>query len=82
MSKIPEIAVYEQVYEYFLINELFDENRHGFLRNHSTSTALQHILDKWMNSLEIGHLSAALFLDLSAGFYVVNIDVLLSLIHI
>ena len=82
ISKIAEKAVYEQVYEYFLENKLFSENHHGFLRNHSTATALQHIVDIWIQSIECKKLSAALFLDLSAGFDVVNINLLLKKLKI
>ena len=78
VSKTVEKAVYEQVYKYFLQNNLFNENHHGFLRNHSTATALQHIIDLWVKSLDCGKLSAALFLDLSAGFDVVNIGLLVK----
>ena len=40
VSKIAEKAVYDQVYDYFEKNELLNDNHHGFLRNHSTSTAV------------------------------------------
>ena len=78
VSKLVEKAVYEQVYKYFSVNKIFNEFHHGFLHNHSTATALQHIIDIWVKSLELGKLAAALFLDLSAGFDVVNFKILLK----
>ena len=57
---------------------MIHENHHGFLQGCSTSTALQQIVDFWMKSLDKGKLSAALFLDLSAGFDVVNHSILLD----
>ena len=43
VSKLPEKAVYKQVYTYFLENNLIHPDHHGFLAHHSTATALQQI---------------------------------------
>ena len=77
VSKLVERAVYDQLYEYLDSNGLIHPNHHGFLKHSSTSSALQHILDIWLQHLDKGKLSAALFLDLSAGFDVINHQVLL-----
>ena len=78
ISKLPERAIYNQVYSYLSTNNLIHENHHGFLQGCSTSTGQQQIVDFWMKSLDKGKLSAALFLDLSAGFDVVNHSILLD----
>ena len=78
VSKIPEKAVYEQVYSYLLENNLLHENHHGFLKHHSTATALQQIIDLWLKAAENVQLSAALFMDLSAGFDVISHRILLE----
>ena len=65
------------MYDYLQSNNLVHQNHHGFLKGCSTSTALQHMLDIWLQHLDKGKLTSALFLDLSAGFDVVNHDILL-----
>ena len=63
--------------EYLERNHLIHQNHHGFLRHHSTSSALQHLLDTWLKHLDKGKLCAATFLDLSAGFDVIDLRLLL-----
>ena len=77
VSKLVEKAVYDQMYDYLQSNDLIHTNHHDFLKGCSTSTALQHMLDIWLQHLDKGKLTSALFLDLSAGFDVVNHDILL-----
>ena len=77
VSKLAERAVYDQMYDYLYSNDLIHPNHYGFLRGSSTSTALQHMFDIWLKHLDKGHLAAALFLDLSAGFDVINHRILL-----
>ena len=78
ISKITERAVHSQVYEYFEKSSLFHPNHHGFLRNHSTTTAIQQIFDFWMKAIDEGKFTGSLLLDLSAGFDVIDFDLLLS----
>ena len=77
VSKLAERAAYDQLYDYLLSNNLIHPNHHGFLKCSSTSSALQHVIDIWLQQLDKGKLSSALFLDLSAGFDVINHDILL-----
>ena len=71
-SKLAERAVHDQLFNYLYRNNLIHPNHHGFLRNCSTATALQQMLDVWLQSLDDNKIVAALFLDLSAGFDVIN----------
>ena len=57
---------------------IFHPNHHGFLKNHSTTTALQQIFDFWMKGLDEGKFVGSLLLDLSAGFDVIDFDILLE----
>ena len=59
-------------------NNLIHPNHHGFLSNHSTATALLHLYDLWIQAIDSGQFSAALLLDLSAGFDVVSHPILLD----
>ena len=78
VSKLAEAAVYEQVEEHFSTNNLWHPNHHGFKANHSTSTAISQIYDFWIKSAENKELTAALLLDLSAAFDVVDHQILLE----
>ena len=78
VSKLTERAVHSQVYKYFEDLSLFHPNHHGFLRNHSTTTAIQQIFDFWMKSIDEGKFTGSLLLDLSAGFDVIDFDLLLG----
>ena len=78
VSKLAEKAVYDQLYDYLQSNDLIHPNHHGFLKCSSTSTALQHIHDIWLQHMDKGKLASALFLDLSAGFDVINHRILLQ----
>ena len=77
VSKLAEMAVHDQLYHYLESHDLIHENHHGFLKNCSTATALQHLHDTWLQHLDKGKLSAAIFLDLSAGFDVIDLPLLL-----
>ena len=78
VSKLVEKAVHNQVYEYLSINGLIHPDHHGFLRNHSTATALQQLVDTWLRAADNGKLSATILLDLRAGFDVINHDILIQ----
>ena len=78
VSKLVEAAIYMQVEEYFLKNNLWHPNHHGFKANHSTMTAISQIYDLWINAAESKQLTAALLLDLSAAFDVIDHSLLLK----
>ena len=78
ISKIVEAAVHEQVSEHFGTNKLWHPNHHGFKSNHSTITALSQLCDLWIKAAEDRKLTAALLLDLSAAFDVINHSILLE----
>ena len=77
LSKIFEYAIFDQLIEHFLNNNLFHPNHHGFLPHHNTSTALAQMVDLWLKAAEDQELSATLLLDLSAAFDLVDHSVLL-----
>ena len=78
VSKLTERAVHDQVYDYLVLNDLLHPDHHGFIKHHSTSTALQQLVDLWLNAVDQDKLSAAVLLDLSAGFDVIDHDTLLK----
>ena len=78
LGKIIEYVVHDQVYSHFKDNKLFHGNHHGFLGHHSTATALIQLFDIWLTAAENKELSAALLLDLSAAFDIVDHRILLQ----
>ena len=67
-----EYAIFDKVFHHFITNDLFHPNLHGGLPNHSTVTALIHLYDLWLNAAENQEINAALLLDLSAAFDLVD----------
>ena len=78
ISKLVEAAVYQQVEDYFLKNNLWHPNHHGFKANHSTITAISQIYDLWICASESKELTAAILLDLSAAFDLIDHSILLK----
>lgn len=78
MSKIFERIIYDQIFEYFTDNGLFASNQYGFRRAHSTELAASEILDRVINSLDVGKLSVAIYLDLSKAFDTLDHNILIS----
>lgn len=58
--------------EYFNANQLFTSAQHAYRRGHSTSTALAHMTDEWLTSLDENKLVGAVLLDLTAAFDVID----------
>ena len=71
VSKLVEKAVHIQLYRYLSDNDLIHQDHHGFIKYHSTATAIQQMIDIWLKAAEEGKLIAALLLDLKAGFDVI-----------
>ena len=59
LSKVLEKIVYEQLYEYFHVNKLFNENLHGYRKYRSTQTALLQLYDRWVQAASDGKLNGA-----------------------
>ena len=78
ISKLTEYAVLEQIIEHFQVNGLFHPNHHGFLPSRNTTTALLQIYDIWLTAAEDRELNAALFIDLSAAFDIVEHKILID----
>ena len=78
VCQICEKTIYDQVFNHFIINHLFHPNNHGFRPNHSTVTALIQLQDLWLKAAEKKEISAALLLDLSAAFDLVDHQILIG----
>ena len=73
-----EYAVYVQVIEHFTKHKLFHDNHPGSLAGHSAATALIQLVDMWLDAAESTELSAALLLNQSAAYDLVDHLILLQ----
>ena len=78
LGKIVEYVIHDQVYQHFKDQQLFHTNHHGFLSNHSTASALIQLHDMLLSAAENKEFTAALLLDLSAAFDIVDHGILLE----
>ena len=68
LSKILEKAIFSQLAQYLEENRIIHPNLHGSRPNHSTSTALIQLYDKWVEEMEDGKMVGVLICDQSAAF--------------
>ena len=78
ISKLVEFAIFDQLFQHFLENDLLHPNHHGFLPLHNTSTAIIQMFDTWLEAAESKELSGALLLDLSSAFDLVDHSILMK----
>lgn len=72
IEKILESVVREQIIEHFAEKYLVLNEQCEFGSKHSCETAIQHVLQKWKSSLEIGENLIAVFLDFCRAFQTVD----------
>ena len=68
VGKLVEYAVFFQIVEHFVENNLFHPNHHGSIADHSTATAVIQLFDIWLEAAEKQQLSAVCLLDQSAAY--------------
>ena len=72
ISKILERAVHQQQYEFLSANELLTPNQFAFRPQLSTVTALAHLTDNILQSLDKGGFTRGVFFDLLKAFDTVD----------
>ena len=78
ISKILERHIAFHLRQFLEANLLLHESQSGFRADHSCETALLHIVDKWISSINNHESVASIFLDLSKAFDLVNHSILLQ----
>ena len=73
-----ERVVFNQMVSYITDNSLIHPNHHAFRTGHNTTTALLHMYDVWLDSLEKGEMAGVCFLDMSAAFDIVDHPLLME----
>jgi hypothetical protein len=77
-SKLVEMAVTKQIIEYMMNTGQMTPNQHAYREGHSTTTAIGHLLDTWIEAAECGEHSGVMYADMSCAFDLVDPDILES----
>ena len=78
VSKLIEKAVFTQLNEYLVKNELHEVFQSAYKSFHSTETSLLRVQNDMLQSLDKKELVILVLLDLSAAFDIIGHDILLS----
>ena len=78
VSKVFEKALYGQLYDYFVVNNLLSQNQFGFRQFHSTASALLDSTNEWFINMDRGQFNIAVFLDLQKAFDTINHNILIK----
>ena len=77
-SKFFEKVIYNRLVEFVEMNEIFYLRQFGFRKNHSTSHALIHLLNKISSAIDQRETTVGIFLDLSKTFDTIDHDILFT----
>ena len=72
-----ERVIFDQLYAYFVSNELFCNSQYGFKKKHSTGLAALELIDKIIFDLDKGTVPINIYLDLSKVFDTLDHSILL-----
>lgn len=78
IEKILELSVYDQVVDYFQVNNLFIGNQSGFRKKHSCETAVQLTITKWKQIIDEDNYIVAVFVDLKRAFETIDREILIN----
>ena len=78
ISKVIEKIVYNQLYDYFVKNNLIYDSQYGFRQLHSTELAALEITDRLTQNMDRGDISITIYLDLSKAFDTLNHEILIN----
>ena len=82
ISKVVERVVFSQMMEYLNTNGLLHPSSHAYRSGHNTATALITMYDSWTRSSDAGLSTAAIVLDMSAAFDIIDRKLLLKKLNL
>ena len=77
ISKVYETVIFDQLTEYFTINNLFSSEQYGFRKNASTELAALELIDRLLTQLHDFKILIKFYMDLSKAFDSLNQNILL-----
>ena len=78
LVKSSKKLLYEQLYDYFVSNNLLSDRQFRFRQFHSTASTLLDSTNEWFINMDRGKINIAVFLDLQKAFEAINHDILLK----
>lgn len=78
ISKIYERVMYNRLVDHLQINNLFDEQQHGFRKGKSVTSALFEFTEAIIDSIDKGDKVVGIFMDLSKAFDSISHEILLN----
>lgn len=81
LSKVLEMIMLQQIYQYFKLNDIFYKFQSGFRPGHGTTSALTCVTDNLLGACDRGMIGVAVFLDYSKAFDRINQELLVSKLH-
>ena len=78
LSKVYERVVFDQIYYYFQLHQLFYTNQYGFRKKHSTETAGLELIDRALKDVDNKQDPFAIFLDLSKAFDTIDHSIMIK----
>ena len=67
-----ERIVYEQIQNYFCINDFNTAHQHAYRKGHSTATVLTQMTDDWLIEIDAGKIVGSVLLNFSAAFDILD----------
>ena len=80
--KVLERAIFNQIYNYLIRNNILAKFQSGFRPLHSTVTALLDATNEWLLNIDNGLINAVLFLDLKKAFDTIDHEILLTKLNL
>ena len=81
MSKLTERAVFNQLHEHMMANDIYPLFQFAYKQHHSTETALLRVMNDILLKMNSQHITLLVLLDLSAAFDTLTHNVLLDRLH-
>ena len=79
--KLFEKVVYQQLYHYFAVDNLFYEGQYGFRNNHSRELANIELTDHILSTLDEKKIPLSIFMDLFKAFDTLDHTILIRKLH-
>ena len=77
-SKLLEKVVHKRLYSFLQANDLLSETQFGFRKGHSTTNALQQLIESINSGMDRGETPLSIFIDIRKAFDTVDFQTLLS----
>ena len=77
-AKIFEKCLHNQLYKYFISNNLLSPSQYGFKKNICTAQAVNDTFNEILQNLNKKHTTCAVFLDLSKAFDTIDHNILIN----